>query len=498
MKTMVFFKKGMTFLQSHLLLIITGIICELFYLFYFVRQFPLLSHYQGLTDIGYMQNHSQAGFATFIIVMTILFALFGFAWWETHKRHDQASLGLVLGFGALFAFTMFFVYPGTAIDVFTYVTQSIILVLHHANPMITPGTMYPDDLLMKMAGGLVGTPSPYGPLALIIDAIPTVIVGRNLLANLLLLKFLFSIFMLIESFLAYKILSHYAPQFALAGCLFISWNPHILFEYSANSHNDIIVMLFVTLAVLALVKDHHILACSLIVASVLVKYVTLPLLPLFIVYSIWQQPTHMKQARYFLQAIVVSFLLIMVIYLPFWSGPNTLLSVLHEDSIYMASFATMLYDTSAMQISLDQGKLIGRVIFGCFYLYALFLSTKSLPNMLQGCFLTLFFLVTLATSKFEIWYAIWPVLLAVLVPRREYSLAVFLFTYGASISVTLYVYIWVWLGVNDQTVAVIHNLAYLISFAPALLLLFGFALKQFSAAQYKRYQPTIELDHLNV
>ncbi len=483
---MMYLEKSLPWFQRHALLIIAGIGCELLYLFYFVRQFPLLNYYQGLSDIGYMQNHSQASFAAFIIVMTIAFALFGLAWWETYKNNDRASLGLILGFGALFVFTMAFVYPGTAIDVFTYVTQSIILVFHHANPMITAGTAFPDDPLLRMAGGLAGTPSPYGPLAILIDAIPTVIFGRNFLANLLLLKFLFSAFILIEAFLVYKILSHYAPKFALAGALFICWNPHILFEYSANSHNDIVVMLFVTLAVLALVKDHHILACALLVASILVKYVTLPLLPLFLIYSIWHQPTHKERAIYFFQAIVVSLLFITIIYLPFWAGLNTILSVLHEDSIYMASFATMLYDTSAMQISLDQGKLIGRIIFGFFYLYALFLSTRSLPDMLRGCFLSLFFLVALATSKFEIWYAIWPAMLAVLTARKEQSLAAFCLTYGASISVTMYVYIWVWMGVNDQTVPVIHNMAYLISFAPALLLLFGFALKQFSSALYKR------------
>jgi len=337
-----------------------------------------------------------------------------------------------------------------------------------------------------MAGGLVGTPSPYGPLAILIDAIPTLIFGRNLLANLLLLKFLFSSCILIEAFLVYKILSHFAPKIALAGALFICWNPQILFEYSANGHNDIVVTLFVSIAVLALVKDRHVLACVLLVASILVKYVTLPLLPLFLLYSIRHQPTHKKHATYFLQAIGVSLLLIILLYLPFWSGLNTLLSLLHEDSIYMASFATMLHDTSAMQISLEQGKLIGRIIFGLFYLYALFLSTRSLPDMLRGCFLTLFFLVAFATSKFEIWYAIWPVIFAVFTARKEQSLAAFFLTYGASISVTMYVYIWVWMGVSDRAVAVIHTMAYLISFAPALLLLCGFALRQLSSTLYKR------------
>src|SRR5450432_2076084 len=152
--------KSLHWLQRHALLIIAGSGCELLYLFYFVRQFPLLNHYQRLSDIGYMQDHSQTSFAAFIIVMTTAFAFFGFAWWDTYKHNDRASLGLILGFGTLFAFTMAFVYPGTAIDVFTYITQSLVLVLHHANPMITPAIAYPKDPLMSMAGGLAGTPSP--------------------------------------------------------------------------------------------------------------------------------------------------------------------------------------------------------------------------------------------------------------------------------------------------------------------------------------------------
>ncbi|HCI80604.1 MAG TPA: hypothetical protein DHW02_13040, partial [Ktedonobacter sp.] len=100
-----------------------------------------------------------------------------------------------------------------------------------------------------------------------IDAIPTLIVGKNVLANLLLLKFMFSGMLLIEAYLAYKILATYAPKFALVGAMFIVWNPYMLFEYSANGHNDVVFMLFVLLAILALVKDRPVLAFTLIIAS---------------------------------------------------------------------------------------------------------------------------------------------------------------------------------------------------------------------------------------
>jgi hypothetical protein len=147
----------------------------------------------------------------------------------------------------------------------------------------------------------------------------------------------------------------------------------------------------------------------------------------------------------------------------------------------MASFATLLHDLSAGRIALVQGKLIGRVIYVLTYLYAVYLAFRNQQKMLLGCFIALFFLVALATSKFEIWYALWPVVLAVLAGRRELSLAAFLLTYGSSISVTMYVYLWVWMGVNNQTVQIIHAMAYLISFAPAILLLLGIAARSLLA-----------------
>ena len=54
------------------------------------------------------------------------------------------------------------------------------------------------------------------------------------------------------------------------------------------------MMLFVLLAILALVYDRLVLAFALIVTSALVKFATLPLLPLFFIYGIAHQPTYAK------------------------------------------------------------------------------------------------------------------------------------------------------------------------------------------------------------
>jgi fumarate reductase subunit D len=229
----------------------------------------------------------------------------------------------------------------------------------------------------------------------------------------------------------------------------------------------------------ALVKERLYLAIALVTASVLVKYATIVLLPLFLIYGIWHQSSWSRRLLFASIAIGEILLMSILAYWPFWSGTTTIHATLNEDNVYMASFATLLQTLGAGQFPLSQGKLIGRVIYGGIYLYSVYPATKrSSKALLRGSFLALFFLIALATSKFEIWYALWPVVLAILTGRRSLFLAAFLLTYGASLSVTLYVYIWFWMGINDQTVQIIHSTAYALTFVPALLLPVGMALRK--------------------
>lgn len=467
-----------SFIKAHLLLIITGVSCEILYLEYLVRQFPLLHYYLELRDIGGITGHSYSGFTLFVVVFLSLFALFGVALWDIYINHrEKSTLWLILGFGAMFAITTTFVYPGTAIDIFSYIAQSIILIYHHANPMITPAASFPSDPLMGLAGGLGSRGTPYGPLGLLIDAIPTLLVGKNVLANLLLLKFMFSGMLLIEAYLAYKILSTYAPKFALVGAMFIAWNPYMLFEYSANGHNDVVFMLFVLLAILALVKDRPVLAFTLIIASVLIKFTTLLIIPLFFIQGVIHQPNNRERLLYLLKITVISLALIAVFYGPFWSGTHTFDSLLAEEQFYISSFSTMLFELSAATIPLDQGKLLGEAVFAVFYLYALFLSVMDRESMLRGCFIALFFFLAFATPKFQIWYAGWPAMLAVLTPQKYKLLGAFLFTSGATLSNCVYQFLFTMMAASGDAFMFSNDLAYLITFLPALLLFLCFTLR---------------------
>ncbi len=473
-------RKIFSLLKARALLITIGVICEMVYFLCFVQQFPLLRYYQSLTDLGAITNHSHVGFVLFVLAFTLLFIFLGFAWWEVYhlENQDKATLWLILGFGTLFAGTMIFVYPVTAIDIFGYVIQSLVLVQYHSNPMVTPAAHFPHDSMTYLAGGWANIATPYGPLGILLDALPTLLVGRNLLANLLLLKGMFSALLIFEAFLVYKIISSYAPKFALVGALVIAWNPLAFFEYSANGHNDVVVMLFVLLAIFALVKERPVLAFALIVASVLIKYATFPLVPLFFLYGITHQPTNIKRLQYIGKIVVTSIFLIALIFGPFWAGSHTLDASLDQEHYFIASFSTLVHDISSKQITLENAKLLGRILFGIIYLYALYLSTKSLSSLIQAAFITLFFFLAFATGKFVPWYAIWPTMLAILLARVGETVAIGLFSYGTALSTVVYQYFFVWFGLTVPSLDASNTLAYLLCFLPAIILFYCFIMKR--------------------
>ena len=280
------------FLSTHIRLLIAGLSCEAIYVFYLLRTFPLFSYYKIFTDMGSINKYSHFGLILFLLYTTLLFLFMILAWWEVYQRQDHVSVWIVFGFAGVFALTTLFVYPVTAIDLFIYIAQNSVLIQHHANSMVVaPLHFLHNDPQMLLAGGDMANPAPYGPLELYIQAIPTIIAGRNVIATLLLIKTMFAGMLLFEGWGAYKILQHLAPRLALPGALALVWNPFALFEYVANSHNDIVMTLFIVLGVWALVEEKYRLALILVTASALIKYVSAPLLPLFFIYSVWHLPT---------------------------------------------------------------------------------------------------------------------------------------------------------------------------------------------------------------
>ncbi|HEY4036414.1 MAG TPA: hypothetical protein VGL94_20850 [Ktedonobacteraceae bacterium] len=464
-----FFTKAVALLRSRPWLFLFGIISELVYSCYLLHSYPLMGYFQSRTFMEDIDNFSRVSFLIFLFTFTMLFLLFGLAWWEMRKFQDRTTLWIILGFGGVFTLTTIFIYPLTSPDIYTYIVRSLVMLQHHANPITTSPDHFPNDPLMQLAGANIDLSSPYGPLCIFLQDLPVLIAGRNVLLALVLTKFMFSAMLIASAFLVYKILSDIAPSFALRGAFALACNPFTLFEYSINSHNDIAMMFLVILAIFVLLKERPTWAIALITASALVKFASVVIIPLFFIYSIVHQPTLQKRVIYSIKAGMVCLLLVIGSFAPFWVGMQTLARFLKQIANLRFSFSSLLYDMSAGGISSKEGQVIGWVLFGICFLYALWLCTKDFPSLLKGCCLTMFAFLLFSATYTQVWYLIWPFALAMLVPETWLLLAAILPLYAAILEQPIAGYLIGWGPSPSVSSATVDVAVYIAIFFPPLM-----------------------------
>ena len=151
----------------------------------------------------------------------------------------------------------------------------------------------------------------------------------------------------------------------------------------------------------------------------------------------------------------------------------------------------LLSDIAPLHTTGEQGKLVGRIIFAAFYLYALLLIPKRLPGITQGSALVMFMFLAFGTVKFETWYAIWGLAFLVLVPTVTESLVVLLFSCGTLLVAPFFDYLWVWGGASGSMYGAINSFCYLVAFLPALLLLCASRLQSWLTRMQTLPAPTL-------
>lgn len=449
-----------------------GLCSEILYLLYFVRQFPLLSLWSHpYQDMGQITGHTHGAFASFLAVMIWLFVMFGLALRQIPEEQGRDGLWVVLGIGAVFGATMIFVYPVTALDIFAYIDQSLVAVQYHANPIFVPPSAFPHDPLMGLSDGWAQYSAPYGPLGLVADSLPTLIAGRNILVTLLMLKVLFSLLTLVAAWLVYHILQHVDPRRALGGAMLVAWNPLVLFEISANGHNDMVMICLALVGLLSLAESGLIRGPVWIALSTLVKYASLILLPPVLLYCLVRYPTWRERRRYLASTAGLMVLVCAVAYAPFWQGPDTFRRALMEGNFYLYSFSSALPQLVS-NVTHDQAAWLGRLLFVPVYCYALWLARRGLPDLLRACFLATFAFLALAVNDVKYWYVVSPVVLAALVPGRAPRACAVIMALGMEVAAALNIYVWVWMGVTDANFYPINLASYgMVFVVPGILLI---------------------------
>ncbi|MDO8657994.1 MAG: hypothetical protein Q7K55_04590 [Candidatus Levybacteria bacterium] len=165
-------------------------------------------------------------------------------------------------------------YPAMlSFDIFNYLATSKVLFFYKENPYIIMPIEFTNDSLLEFTRAANKT-ALYGPFWILLSAIPYFLGFENFILTLFSFKAFIALFYIGTVYLINKMDKKAAIFFAL--------NPLVLIETLVSGHNDIVMIFFAILAFYLFFGKKYKISALTIVGSMLIKFATLFLIPIFI------------------------------------------------------------------------------------------------------------------------------------------------------------------------------------------------------------------------
>lgn len=389
---------------------------------------PLWPHRESLLDMGKILGYGKITLLVWLLgltawcvsLWTICHNCRNRTWSETR---DVLIPALVLIYAAFVA-----VYPASAIDVFIYAARSRLFSTYGENPNgAMPITYWDTDAYMHFASKEWADDfSPYGPLWNILAYPVTAIGGDSIGLALIGFKLLSVASAMAIGWFLYDTVRRIRPGWELPATLFWLLNPLVLWDGIGNAHNDVTVMLPVVAAIWAWHRklDHWVIPA--ILASVLIKYVTVILLPLAIV-AVWKRnPEWRVRISGVMLGIGSALLLLAISLFPFYD-PGAVRESAQEQGAKVA--VSPAWAVKATLAEWDLAKLTNESVLNVAYvivslyiagwMIACWREPERLP---RAMFEVMFAFMLIASTNQRPWYVIWIIpLAAVLIPASPWK-----------------------------------------------------------------------------
>src|SRR5262249_48200217 len=118
------------------------------------------------------------GALVYVLIVLVLFALYGSALALVLTRRVRPAPVAVLGGSAAFCALLLLTHPLPSTDVFNYIASARVFWVHGDNPLTTPPLVHPEDPIFGMLTFWQDVPSPYGPLWSLLAGVP-VLAGHD-------------------------------------------------------------------------------------------------------------------------------------------------------------------------------------------------------------------------------------------------------------------------------------------------------------------------------
>jgi hypothetical protein len=441
-------------------LLIWGTVMAVVYLvfLYFFPLFPKIDQSKTVLDIEMLLKNDRRWFAPlYILGLGILF----FAYWRmlrivhTFSREHPEATGslrpLVLGLGIVCATSLLWLYPITALDVVLYVVRARLWALYGGNPLLTLPAFFPQDPYIHLAGEYVKQPSPYGPLWELVAQIPLRLgltgIGSGVLAMKTIALFSYVGMALLVGWSARQESSKLGVS-GLTALTFFALNPLVLLEAIGNGHNDMLLLLLMTLGLVLWQRDQWIWAALALTCASLIKVTGLILLPLFglaVVVSVPEWKTRLRRGfvilAIFLVTTLVAYRLAGPIPQVFKGAEYATVERLGFSPSYAIRILVNQFTRELKIVRLPME--LGNVLFVVYYIYLSVRLALRRMNLLEAGFLA-YFAVIFLSSTFRIWYPLWLMPFAALNLTSGTYWRTFLFSITAELSILMYYILWRW------------------------------------------------------
>jgi hypothetical protein len=349
-------------------------------------------------------------------------------------RSQQVCAWLIIAFGMLFALTMLVSPPHLNIfsqDMLLSWSSGRMVIIYHVNPYTVAPVVYPHDIATTLltfyhsdATNLsltsISTSGPVGIDIALLVSLP----GQNQIANTLLsFRVMGLVLYLGNALFIWLILQRSKPEMCVPALVFYAWNPLFLLLGVAQTHQVLIVIFFVLLAIYFLQRDANVLSWFFLLLALLVNFVCLLLFPIFL-------RMIMRKTRFlvigeklllWLTLLLLSLVVFVLAYLPYWNGWGWHGLVTNIVLIFLPSHAQNSFDSMLRALPLSQAVLNiinpiywGEVLLGfvgLFFLFIFWLADTVDWLLLSASWLLLIFVILLPV--YWPWYMLLPLALVV-------------------------------------------------------------------------------------
>lgn len=255
------------------------------YFFYFLILFVLTFYSYGFVDANFpykppeflfnlIRGQRLTSTIIYTMVIILLFVFYGrFLWLVKNKKITRQKLFQMIAGTILI---LLFSFSAFSYDIFNYIATAKVAFLYKENPYIVMPIEIPNESMLAFMHAANKT-ALYGPVWIMFTFIPHFFGFGNLLITILSFKIFVSIFYLLTLLIIWKLSSKNLFSLSL-----FALNPLVITETLVSTHNDIVMVFFALLSFYLVRKRIFILSFISLLFSVLIKYATIFLFPIYI------------------------------------------------------------------------------------------------------------------------------------------------------------------------------------------------------------------------